>query len=102
MRELIRTHGEPSVRDKTTEVRVKVDELKGIMQDNVKRILETHVTLETLGNSSETMNVQANRFLKQSTDLRKQIQMRNFKVKLIAGGCVAALVLYITTIFVDF
>ena len=30
------------------QVREKVDQLKGIMQDNVKKILETHVTLESL------------------------------------------------------
>ena len=45
---LNRTYNDAGAHDKTTEVREKVDQLKGIMQDNVKKILETHVTLESL------------------------------------------------------
>lgn len=81
MKDVIKTYNDPAALDKTTEVREKVDQLKGIMQDNVKRILETHVTLESLENSSSSMSSQANRFLRQSVDLRRQIQLRNLKIK---------------------
>jgi len=99
MKELMRSFNDASAHDKTTEVRQKVDDLKGIMQDNVKRILETHVTLESLENNSTSMNAQANRFLRQSVDLRRQVQMRNLKIKVIFGLCALAVVVYIVQMF---
>jgi len=101
-RDLMRTYSDPGSQDKATEVREKVDQLKGIMQDNVKRILETHVTMDQLQNSSASMSSQANQFLKQSVDLRRQVQLRNLKIKVIFGGCVVALLLYLAMPFLDF
>eukprot|EP00927_Polykrikos_kofoidii_P003278 TRINITY_DN11307_c0_g1_i2.p1 TRINITY_DN11307_c0_g1~~TRINITY_DN11307_c0_g1_i2.p1 ORF type:complete len:234 (-),score=54.69 TRINITY_DN11307_c0_g1_i2:126-827(-) len=95
MRDLMKSYGDPAANDKTTEVREKVDQLKGIMQDNVKRILETHVTLESLENSSNSMSSQANNFLRQSVDLRRQVQFRNLKIKLILATVVVAFILYL-------
>lgn len=101
MKDLMKSYNDAGSHDKTTEVREKVDQLKGIMQENVKRILETHVTLESLEHSSSSMSSQANRFLRQSVDLRKQMQFRNLKVKLAVGACLAAVLLYVVTLFVD-
>lgn len=94
MKDLIRSYSDAAAHDKTAEVREKVDQLKGVMQDNVKRILETHVTLESLENSSSSMSTQANRFLRQSVDLRRQLQFRNLKIKVIFGVCVLSAGLY--------
>jgi len=102
MKDLMKSYNDAGSHDKTTEVRQKVDDLKGIMQDNVKKILESHVTLESLQNNSSSMNAQANRFLKQSVDIRRQTQMRNLKIKVIVGLCAGAVVAYIATMFVDF
>ncbi|CAK9059689.1 unnamed protein product [Durusdinium trenchii] len=101
MTDMMRTYNDAGAHDKTTEVREKVDQLKGIMQDNVKKILETHVTLESLEDSSSSMSSQANKFLKQSVDLRRQIQFRNLKIKALFGTCVAAVILYIAMPFIN-
>lgn len=102
MKDLMRNYNENGSQDKPAEVRQQVDQLKGIMQDNVKRILETHVTLESLDNSSSSMSSQANRFLKQSVDLRRELQWRNLKLKMLAGISIGAVALYFITFFVDF
>lgn len=102
MRDMMKNYNDAGAHDKTTEVREKVDELKGVMQDNVKRILETHVTLESLQNSSNSMSSQANQFLRQSVDLKRQVQYRNLKVKVICGLCVVAVVAYFALPFLDF
>jgi hypothetical protein len=102
MKDLMKSYQDAGTHDKTTEVRQKVDDLKGIMQDNVKRILETHATLESLENNTSTMNQQANRFLRQSVDLRRQIQMRNLKIKVIFGLCVTAVIVYVAQMFIEF
>lgn len=104
MKELMKSYSDVAAQDKTTEVREKVDQLKGIMQDNVKRILETHVTLESLENSSNSMSSQANQFLRQSVDLRRQVQWRNLKIKIIFAVCVLAFLAYLGLSFgiIDF
>eukprot|EP00929_Paragymnodinium_shiwhaense_P036733 TRINITY_DN19657_c0_g1_i1.p1 TRINITY_DN19657_c0_g1~~TRINITY_DN19657_c0_g1_i1.p1 ORF type:complete len:238 (-),score=54.79 TRINITY_DN19657_c0_g1_i1:219-932(-) len=104
MKELMKSYSDVAAQDKTTEVREKVDQLKGIMQDNVKRILETHVTLESLENSSNSMSSQANQFLRQSVDLRRQVQWRNMKIKIIFAVCILAFLLYLGLSFgiIDF
>ena len=52
-------------RDKTFEVQTKVEELKENMQDNGRRILETHHNLENLEQRTDNMSRQADQFLKQ-------------------------------------
>eukprot|EP00928_Gymnodinium_smaydae_P084579 TRINITY_DN67843_c0_g1_i1.p1 TRINITY_DN67843_c0_g1~~TRINITY_DN67843_c0_g1_i1.p1 ORF type:complete len:266 (+),score=62.02 TRINITY_DN67843_c0_g1_i1:103-798(+) len=101
MKEVMQSYAEAGNHDKTTEVREKVDQLKGIMQDNVKRILETHVTLDSLENSSSSMSSQANQFLRQSVDLKRQVQIRNLKIKVCVFICVIALILYFALPFID-
>lgn len=102
MRDHMKSYNDVGSQDKLTEVQQKVDALKGIMQDNVKKILETHATLESLDNNSASMSSQANRFLKQSVDLRRQMQYRNLKVKVLFGTCVLAMLIYVVQYFVDF
>mmetsp|Transcript_6627 Transcript_6627/g.11546 ORF Transcript_6627/g.11546 Transcript_6627/m.11546 type:complete len:237 (-) Transcript_6627:116-826(-) len=98
LRALMRKYDDISSQDKTTEVRTKVDELKGVMQDNVRQILETHATLDTLNANSQSMSSQANQFLKQSVDLKRQVQLRNLKLKAIVAFCALAVILYIVVL----
>lgn len=99
MREMMTKYETPAAIDKTAEVQAKVDGVSGIMQDNVKRILETHAHLESLEEKTSTMQSSANQFLKQSVDLRRQMQMRNLKVKIILGAVCLAIIMYIASLF---
>merc|ERR1712048_241333 len=87
MQQLMLRFADAGGHDKVTEVQKKVDELKCVMQDNVHKILETHTTLEALQNSSESLSDGANQFLKNSTGLKRQVMLRNLRVKLIGAGC---------------
>lgn len=82
-------------RDKTYEVQQKVDELKDNMQDNVRRILETHQNLENLEQRTDNMSRQADQFLKQSVELRRAIQWRNTKLRVLIGSVCAACLTYL-------
>jgi hypothetical protein len=81
--------------DRTTEVRQKVEQVQGIMQDNVKRMLDNQTNVESLEEKTDGMSKQANQFLKQSVDLRRQMQLRNLKLKIILGIIVTAILVYI-------
>lgn len=96
LRSLLGKYGNPGKIDKVSEVHQKVDELKGVMQDNVLKILETHASLETLEQRSKSMSESATQFLKQSVGLKRQLQLRNLKIKVVTGCCVLALVAYVS------
>jgi hypothetical protein len=81
--------------DRTTEVRQKVEQVQGIMQDNVKKMLDNQTNVETLEEKTDGMSKQANQFLKQSVDLRRQMQLRNLKLKIIIGIIATAIIVYI-------
>merc|ERR1711920_791429 len=99
MKEMMTSYNDAGSHDKTTEVHQTVEKLTGIMQENVKRILETHASLDTLENSSSSMQKEANNFVRNSRDLRRQLQIRNLKVKVIVGLVLASLVGYVVMMF---
>jgi hypothetical protein len=98
MRDLMAKYDAPvgaGASDKTTEVRQKVEQVQGIMQENVKRMLDNQTNVESLEEKTDGMSKQANQFLKQSVDLRRQMQLRNLKLKIILGIIVTAVLVYI-------
>jgi len=94
LKDLVKSYNDPASLDKVSAVHEKVDKVKGLMQDNVKKILETHVSLETLQTKSCAMSASADQFLKQSVCLKRQIQLRNLRVKVLVAGCSCALGAY--------
>merc|ERR1712232_465335 len=50
LKEAIKNYSDPAKIDRVSQLHAKVDQVKDLMQDNVKNILETHVTLEHLQN----------------------------------------------------
>ena len=81
--------------DKTTEVRQKVEQVQGIMQENVKKMLDNQTNVESLEEKTDGMSKQANQFLKQSVDLRRQMQLRNLKLKIVLGIIITAVIVYV-------
>lgn len=80
--------------DKLAEVQSKVDNVKGVMQDNVRKILDTHVMLDGLEEKTDAMSTQSSVFLKHAGDLKHQMRMRALKMKCCAGLVVASIVAY--------
>lgn len=93
VREIIKKY-QLADKDKTTEVQGKVDELKSNMQNNVRTLLDTQHNLENLEQRTETMTRQADQFLKQSVDLRRAIQWRNMKLKIVIALLTGAVIAY--------
>merc|ERR1711904_101593 len=95
MQELMKNYSSPGQQDSVTQVQEKVDAVKGMMQENVRKILETHTTLEALQDKSAEMNASSEQFVKSSTNLKRQMQIRNIKVKVMMGVTVTALGAYV-------
>jgi uncharacterized membrane protein YvbJ len=58
-------------------------------------MLDNQTNVETLEEKTDGMSKQANQFLKQSVDLRRQMQLRNLKLKIIIGIIATAIIVYI-------
>jgi hypothetical protein len=103
MKDLMLKYDSPSgmVPDKTSEVRQKVEEVQGIMQDNVKKMLDQQTNVESLEEKSDGMSKQANQFLKQSVDLRRHMQWKALKMKILLGIVIAAVLAYVIYLIVE-
>jgi len=94
MQDIMKSYSEPGDQDSVTQVQQKVDGVKSLMHENVRKILETHTTLDNLQDKSADMNASALKFVQQSTDLKRQMQIRNLKVKAALAISVVALGAY--------
>lgn len=81
---------------KLTEVQVKVNEVKEVMQDNMKKALNNVETLEEMENKAENFQDQAKQFDKKSSKVKHMQKMKYYKVT----GAIALFVILIITIIV--
>uniref|UniRef100_A0A0G4IDK5 V-SNARE coiled-coil homology domain-containing protein n=1 Tax=Chromera velia CCMP2878 TaxID=1169474 RepID=A0A0G4IDK5_9ALVE len=96
LREIMEKFDRPQKFDKTAEVSKKVDDAKDVMQDNVKKMLQTHHNLETLENKTTNLQGSAAQFNTNANTLKRQMWMRNLKLTLILIVVIIAIVLWIT------
>jgi len=96
----MRAYDDPAAVDELAQVQEKVEDLKCVMQDNVRQIIESHASIAALQNSSQSMTAAADKFVKQSVTLKRQVQWRNLKVKALVIGFFCLLLLYLSLAFV--
>jgi len=96
LKDTVKSQNDPSKMDRVLEAQAKVEQVKGLMQENVKKILETHVTLENLQDKSQNMSQSADLFLKRSTAAKRQLQWSNIRVKVMVAASVATVLLIVT------
>lgn len=101
MLDIMKSYKDPATKDKLTEVQEEVDIAKVKMQDNIQTIIESFTTLEHLQVQSQSMSQRADDFCKQSGALKRQIRLRNLKVKALTVGCVGAISLYFLLPFIQ-
>jgi len=89
------TYDDPAAVDQVAQVHERVEDLKCVMQENVRQILETHASVASLESKSQAMTAAADQFMKQSVSLKRQVQLRNLKVKALLVSFVCAFILYL-------
>eukprot|EP00798_Chlamydomonas_sp_ICE-L_P012283 gene12283-15432_t len=75
----------PEEYSKVTSVQKKVDEVKGIMTENIDKMLQRGEKLELLTDKTENLMFEADRFVRTGRTLRRQMWWQNMKMKLIMG-----------------
>jgi vesicle-associated membrane protein 7 len=85
----------PEEISKMVSVQRKVDEVKGIMMQNVEQVLVRGERLDVLVDRTDDLRDQAAKFQRQGTQLRKKMWWQNFRMQIIVVGVVLLLVVVV-------
>uniref|UniRef100_A0A0E0K977 Uncharacterized protein n=1 Tax=Oryza punctata TaxID=4537 RepID=A0A0E0K977_ORYPU len=85
----------PEEIDKLAKVKAQVTEVKGVMMQNIEKVLDRGEKIELLVDKTEDLRSQAQDFRKAGTKIRQKMWWENMKMKLIVFGIVVALILLI-------
>lgn len=85
----------PEEISKMVSVQRKVDEVKGIMMQNVEQVLVRGERLDVLVDRTDDLRDQAAKFQRQGTQLRKKMWWQNFRMQIIVVGVVVLLAVVI-------
>ncbi|KAI4992816.1 putative vesicle-associated membrane protein 726 [Hordeum vulgare subsp. vulgare] len=85
----------PEEIDKLAKVKAQVSEVKGVMMQNIEKVLDRGEKIELLVDKTEDLRSQAQDFKKQGTKIRQKMWWENMKIKLIAFGIIVLLILVI-------
>ncbi|KAG8481109.1 hypothetical protein CXB51_025854 [Gossypium anomalum] len=85
----------PEEISKLAKVKAQVSEVKGVMMENIEKVLDRGEKIELLVDKTENLRSQAQDFRQQGTKIKRKMWIENMKMKLIVFGIVLALVLII-------
>ncbi|XP_030532693.1 vesicle-associated membrane protein 721-like [Rhodamnia argentea] len=85
----------PEEISKLAKVKAQVSEVKGVMMENIEKVLDRGEKIELLVDKTDNLRSQAQDFRQQGTKMRRKMWMQNMKIKLIVLGIIIALILII-------
>ncbi|XP_065852376.1 vesicle-associated membrane protein 722-like [Euphorbia lathyris] len=85
----------PEEVSKLAKVKAQVSEVKGVMMENIEKVLDRGEKIELLVDKTENLHNQAQDFRSSGTKIRRKMWLQNMKMKLIVLGILIALILII-------
>uniref|UniRef100_A0A7N0USE6 Uncharacterized protein n=1 Tax=Kalanchoe fedtschenkoi TaxID=63787 RepID=A0A7N0USE6_KALFE len=85
----------PEEISKIAKVKAQVSEVKGVMMENIEKVLERGEKIEVLVDKTDNLRSQAQDFRQQGTKIRRKMWIHNMKIKLIVFGIFLCLILII-------
>lgn len=85
----------PEEINKLAKVKAQVSEVKGVMMENIEKVLDRGEKIELLVDKTDNLRSQAQDFKKQGTKIKKKMWFENMKIKLIVLAIVIVLLLLI-------
>ncbi|GAB2295715.1 hypothetical protein Dimus_029869 [Dionaea muscipula] len=85
----------PEEISKLAKVKAQVSEVKGVMMENIEKVLDRGEKIELLVDKTENLHSQAQDFRKQGTKMKRKMWIDNMKMKLIAFGIIVSLIFII-------
>ena len=98
-RSITEGYDDPTNIDKIARIQKLTDETKGIMADNINKIIVNNSNVEQLETMAEILNDDANDFHSNATTIKKQARANNRRTKcIIIGVCCAVAVIIIVIV----
>ncbi|KAI3466922.1 hypothetical protein Pfo_023585 [Paulownia fortunei] len=85
----------PEEINKLAKVKAQVSEVKGVMMENIEKVLDRGEKIELMVDKTENLHHQAQDFRTTGTKIRRKMWLQNMKIKLIVLAIVIALILII-------
>ncbi|KAJ6816084.1 uncharacterized protein M6B38_417070 [Iris pallida] len=85
----------PEEISKLSKVKAQVSEVKGVMMENIEKVLDRGEKIELLVDKTENLRSQAQDFRQTGTKMRRKMWLQNMKIKLIVLAIIIALILVI-------
>ncbi|KAL8172292.1 hypothetical protein V2J09_024096 [Rumex salicifolius] len=85
----------PEEINKLAKVKAQVSEVKGVMMENIEKVLDRGEKIELLVDKTDNLKSQAQDFRKQGTKLKKKMWFQNMKIKLVVLIIVIILILIV-------
>ncbi|CAI9759819.1 unnamed protein product [Fraxinus pennsylvanica] len=82
----------PEEISKLSKLKTQITEVKGIMMDNIEKVLDRGEKIELLVDKTENLQFQADSFQRQGRQLRRKMWLQNLRMKLMVGGVVLILI----------
>ncbi|KAH7685577.1 vesicle-associated membrane protein 72 [Dioscorea alata] len=83
----------PEEISKMSKLKAQVTEVKGIMMDNIEKVLDRGEKIELLVAKTENLQFQADSFQRQGRQLRRKMWLQDVRFKLIVAGILIFLIL---------
>ncbi|TPX33880.1 hypothetical protein SmJEL517_g03339 [Synchytrium microbalum] len=81
--------------NKTGQVQAQVDEVVGIMQNNIEKVMQRGEKLESLQNKTDDLQQGALQFKRGATKVRRQMWWKDLKLKIIIAVIVIVILIII-------
>ncbi|KAH6756505.1 vesicle-associated membrane protein 727 [Perilla frutescens var. hirtella] len=89
----------PEEMSKLSKLKAQITEVKGVMMDNIEKVLDRGEKIELLVDKTENLQFQADSFQRQGRQLRRQMWLQNLRMKLMVGGAIFVLVFLLWLMF---
>ncbi|KAK6775362.1 hypothetical protein RDI58_026363 [Solanum bulbocastanum] len=85
----------PDEMSKLSKLKAQITEVKGIMMDNIEKVLDRGEKIELLVDKTENLQFQADSFQRQGRQLRRKMWFQNLQMKLMVGGAIVIFIIII-------
>jgi vesicle-associated membrane protein 4 len=87
-----------SSNNKTNQVQSEVDEVVGIMQGNIHKVMQRGEQIDSLQTKTEDLQSSSLQFKRGANQVRKEMWWKDMKLKLIIGGVVGVILVIIIVV----
>lgn len=85
----------PEEMSRLSKLKAQITEVKGIMMDNIEKVLDRGEKIELLVDKTESLQFQADSFQRQGRQLRRKMWLQNLRFKLMVGGGLIFFILFL-------